>query len=202
MALSEGRIRTVNLNLPHDEIREKIIRAESDYMLRTKYTWLTIKDGIVMSSAGIDESNANGKIILLPKNSFKVAQVIRKKIKKKFKLKKIGVLITDSCRIPFRAGIFGATLGYAGFSGLQDFRGQSDIFGRILKSSITNAADSLEIASVFCMGEGGEQQPLALITGAPVVFKEKINKKELIVNLKDDLYLPLFEKIKKIKFKK
>ena len=55
--------------------REKIalIKKESDFALKTKYTWLTIKDGMVMASAGIDDSNANGKLILLPKDSFKTA---------------------------------------------------------------------------------------------------------------------------------
>jgi F420-0:gamma-glutamyl ligase len=52
------------------------------------------------------------------------------------------------------------------------------------------------------MGEGREQQPLALIIDAPVVFTNKINKKELLINPREDIYQPLFEKIKKIKEKK
>ena len=49
-------------------------------------------------------------------------------------------------------------------------------------------------------GEGKEQQPLALITDAPVEFVKKINKKELIIDPKEDLYLPLFsEYIKEMK---
>ena len=38
--------------------REKLIYAESEKVISTKHTLLTIKDGTVMSSAGIDESNA------------------------------------------------------------------------------------------------------------------------------------------------
>ena len=45
------------------------------------------------------------------------------------------------------------------------------------------------------MGEGKEQQPLALIIDAPVEFIEKINKKELFIDPKEDLYLPLFRSI-------
>src|SRR3989338_2500323 len=52
------------------QTKEKLIRAESEFAMPTKYVWLTVKDGMVMASAGIDESNANGKFILLPKNSF------------------------------------------------------------------------------------------------------------------------------------
>lgn len=199
VALGEGRTVKIDPSLSHFDMREKIIKAESEYMLRTKYTWLTIKNGIVMSSAGIDESNADGKIILLPKNSFKTAEIIRIKLLKKFKIKKLGVLITDSRLFPLRAGVVGAAIGYAGFKGVRDYRGTPDIFGRILKLSRTDVADSLATTAVLCMGEGKEQKPLAVITNAPVEFAEKINKKELMVDPREDLYQPLFEKIKKIK---
>ena len=49
------------------------------------------------------------------------------------------------------------------------------------------------------MGEGREQQPLAIITSAPIEFVEKIDKKELMLDPRDDLYLPLFKNIGKIK---
>src|SRR5512135_3326884 len=54
--------------------RENLIKSESQWAMRTKYTWLTIKDDMVMASAGVDESNADGKIILLLKDSFKAAE--------------------------------------------------------------------------------------------------------------------------------
>lgn len=199
VALAEGRTVEIDSSIPHDLMREKIIKAESDYMLRTKYTWLTIKDGMVMSSAGIDESNANGKIILLPKDSFRAAQMIRKSLIKKYKIKSLAVLITDSRLFPLRAGIVGAAIGYAGFCGVRDYRGKADIFGRILKLSRTDVADSLATAAVLSMGEGNEQQPLAIITDAPIKFRERVNKKELMVDPREDLYQPLLEKIKTIK---
>ena len=63
--------------------------------------------------------------------------------------------------------------------------------------SKTDIADSLATAAVLCMGEGKEQQPLALVTDAPVVFAEKVNRKELIIDPEKDLYKPFFEKIGK-----
>ncbi|KKU75685.1 MAG: hypothetical protein UY01_C0006G0014 [Candidatus Nomurabacteria bacterium GW2011_GWB1_47_6] len=199
VALSEGRTREIDLSVPHDKMREQIIRSESEYMLRTKYTWLTIKDGVVMSSAGIDESNADGKVILLPKNSFRAAADLRSALKKKYKVKNLGVLITDSRLFPLRAGIVGAAIGYAGFKGVRDYRGSPDIFGRLLKLSRTDVADSLATAAVLVMGEGKEQQPLAVIIEPPVEFAEKVNKKELMIDPREDMYQPLFEKIKKIR---
>ncbi len=99
--------------------------------------------------------------------------------------------------MPLRAGIVGVALGYAGFKGILDYRGTKDMFGRIMKVSRTDIADSLATSAVLCMGEGREQQPLALILGAPIIFTKKINKKELMINPKEDLYLPLFGSILK-----
>src|SRR3989339_1025140 len=187
VALSEGRV--AEFKNTKEKIRQKIrlIKKESDFALKTKYVWLTIKDGMVMANAGVDESNADGKIILLPKDSFQSADLIRKKLKKIFKLKKLGVLITDSRVFPLRAGTVGVALGYAGFKGVRDYRDTPDIFGRILKMSRTDVADSLATSAVLSMGEGKEQQPLALISDAPALFVDKIDKKELLIDPKEDL---------------
>lgn len=193
VALSEGRA----VEFKSEKQKVALIKKESSFAVKTKLVWLTIRDGMAMASAGIDESNAKGKLILLPKDSFKSAEFLRKELKKKFKIKNFGILITDSRIFPLRAGIVGVALGYAGFKGIRDYRGTKDIFGRKLKMTRTDVADSLATSAVLCMGEGKEQQPLALITDAPAEFIEKINKKELLINIKDDLYLPLFESILK-----
>src|SRR6185369_10169333 len=126
VALSENRTAIAG----DEKMKEKLIRQESQFAVRTKYVWLTIKDGMVMASAGIDESNANGKLILLPKDSFKAADTLRKQLQKKYKVTQLGVLITDSRTMPLRSGITGVALGYAGFKGIKDYVGLPDIFGR------------------------------------------------------------------------
>ena len=168
-------------------------------VIPTRYVWLTVKDGMAMSSAGIDESNANGKLILLPKNSFKAAGLLRKKLLKKYGVKQFGVLITDSRTMPLRAGVTGAAIGYAGFRGVKDYRGKPDIFGRKFKFSRTDVADSLATAAVLVMGEGNEQQPLAIIQKAPIEFCDKVHSKELKIDIEDDMYRPLFSKLHKQK---
>ncbi len=193
VALSEGR----TVEFKNEKQKVSLIKKESSFALKTKNVWLTIKDSMVMPNAGVDESNAKGKLILLPKDSFKSAEIIRKELKKKFKLRNFGVLITDSRIFPLRAGIVGVALGYAGFKGVRDYRGQKDIFGRVLKMSRTDVADSLATAAVLSMGEGRELQPLALVISSPIEFTERVNKKELRINPKDDLYLPLFGSILK-----
>src|SRR3989344_5751779 len=193
VALSEGR----TAEYKNEKQKKELIKKESDFALKTKHAWLTIKDGMVMASAGVDESNAEGRLILLPKDSFRFADLIRKKLKKEFKKKNFGVLIADSRIFPLRAGVVGVALGYAGFKGIRDYRGRKDIFKRVFKISRADIADSLATSAVLCMGEGKEKQPLALITDAPVEFLEKINKKELMIDVKDDLYLPFFGSILK-----
>ena len=198
VALSEGRTAEYK-NKKH---KIALIKEESDFALETKHVWLVIKDGMVMANAGIDESNGDGKIILLPQNSFKSAEVLRKKLMLKFRLKDLGVLITDSRLMPLRAGIVGVALGYAGFQGIRNYVGKKDIFGRALKMSRTDIADSLATSAVLCMGEGEERMPLSVITDAPIIFTKKVKRKELIIDPKKDIYAPLFSNLKMIKYKK
>jgi len=192
VALSEKRTAIAE----NKKTKEKLIREESEFALPTKHVWLTIKDGAVMASAGIDESNANGKLILLPKDSFRVANFLRKKLQQKYGVKKLGVLITDSRTTPLRSGVSGVALGYAGFCGIKSYIGTPDIFGRKFKFSLTNIADSLATGAVLVMGEGNEQQPLAVIEKAPIKFCDKVNKNELRIDINDDMYRPLFSKLK------
>lgn len=189
VALAEGR--TVPISTKANKTR--LIKGESTSALKTKWVWLTVKDGMVMANAGVDESNADGQIILLPADSFLAAHTLRSELMKRLKLKHLGVLITDSRVLPLRAGVTGVALGYAGFKGLRDYRGKKDIFKRPLKMTQTNVADGLAASAVFLMGEGSERQPLALIQDAPVVFSSTVDKKELQIALKDDLYRPLFQ---------
>src|SRR3989338_7802630 len=130
-----------------------------------------------------------------PKESFFSAKKIRTLLCAKYKVKNLGVIISDSGLVPFRSGVIGLAIGYAGFKGAKSYKGKKDIFGRKFMYQKVNVADSLATSAVLCMGEGSERQPLALITNAPVVFKNKINKKELIIDPKKDIYAPLFNKI-------
>lgn len=199
VALAEGRTNSDTSK----EMKEKLIKSESQWAMKTKYTWLTIKDDVVMLSAGIDSSNADGKLVLLPKDSYKVAREIRKKLREHYGVKKLGVLITDSRLYPLRSGIVGIALGYAGFKGIRDYRGTKDIFGRVIKLSQTDVADSLATAAILVMGEGSEQQPLAVIEAAPVEFTDKNpSRRELYMDPKNDVYQPLFEKAQKIRLRK
>ena len=191
VALAEGRVVT----LKNRKEKERLIRAESEWQLKVlPEWWLTVRDGTVVVNAGLDDSNAHGKTILLPKDNYKSADDLRRKLKKKYKIKQLGIVITDSRTSALREGVTGVALGYAGFKGVKDYRGDKDIFGRKLKVTQTNIADSLATAATVVMGEGGERQPLAILTDAPVQFCEKVNRKELHIALKYDMYRSLFSR--------
>lgn len=191
VALSEGRTAEIG----DEKSREALIKKESTFAIKTKYTWLTIKDGMFMASSGIDESNANGKIILLPKDSFKSAKFLHTKLSKIYKVKNLGIVISDSTLMPLRNGTVACAIGYFGFNGINNYVGKKDIFGKILKMSRVNIADSLATSAVLLMGEGNEQKPLAKISDAPVIFSRNINKKDSLIALKDDIFYPLIKNL-------
>src|SRR3989338_6169219 len=176
VALAEGRVVT----LKNQKEKERLIRAESEWQLKVlPEWWLTVRDGTVVVNAGLDDSNADGKTILLPEDSFDTASWLRRKLRAHYKIKNLGIIITDSRTSALREGVTGVALGYAGFKGVKDYRGEADIFGRKLKVTQINIADSLATVATVVMGEGNECQPLAVIEKAPVEFCEQVNRKEL-----------------------
>ena len=173
--------------------KERLIKQESEWALRTPLCWLSVKDGMVMTNAGIDESNANGQLLLLPSDLYTRAQQLRRMLQQRWQVKKLGLVVTDSMILPLRAGVIAAAVAYAGFKGVRDLRGQKDLFGRRLEVTLVNVADSLATAAALCMGEGSECRPLAVIEKAPVDFVDEVPPNEIKYPVEDDLYTPLFQ---------
>lgn len=186
VALAESRIAPLS-------DKKRLMRTESEWIAAGRIAPIALKDGLFMAFAGIDESNANGQLVLLPTDSFAAAERLRTMLAKRYNLRRIGVLITDSHVTPLRAGVVGVALGYAGFKGIKDYRGKRDMFGRPMKVSRVDVADCLASGAVLMMGEGKEQTPLAIIRGAPVTFVSAVEKKELLIHPCDDLYAPIFK---------
>ena len=179
--------------------KEELVRRESDAALKTKLAWLTVKSGMVMTNAGIDESNADGKLLLLPHDLYACAAQIRRALCQAYGLKKLGVIITDSMILPLRAGVIGAAVAYAGFKGVKDLRGAPDIYGKKLEVTLVNAADALAAACALTMGEAAEQCPLCRVDGAPVEFTDKTDPDEIKYPPENDLYTPLLKAVGLVK---
>ena len=184
--------------------KDSLIKQEADfYINRRKVSsdydvMLTIKNNILIPTSGIDESNADGYYILWPKNPFGDAKEIYQYIKKEFKLKNFGVIISDSHTTPLRTGIMGIGIAYYGFYPLRDYRNKKDIFGRKLKMSQTNIVDSLAVAAVYEMGEGAEQTPIVIIEDpGNIKFEIKNYKKDpLLIEVDEDIYAPFLKSVK------
>ena len=172
--------------------KEKIILQQSQFALKTALAWLTVKDGMVMTNAGVDESNAEGKLLCLPGNCYALAAQLRAVLGAKWGVKNLGVVVSDSMILPLRAGVVAAAVAYAGFKGVRDLRGQPDLFGKKLQVTLVNTADTLASAAALEMGEGAECCPLGLITHARVEFVDRVPENEIKYPMKDDLYAPLF----------
>lgn len=170
VSISEGRCIKIKKKINKDEL----IKKEADkYIPRelapNKWIMHTIKNNLLVASAGIDESNGRGYYILWPKNPNKSARKIWQFLRERFNLKKLGVIITDSRLIPLRRGVVGVAISYFGFKPLKDYRGKIDIFGREMVMETSNIPESLATAAVLEMGEGAEQSPIAIIEDVPYI---------------------------------
>jgi dihydrofolate synthase / folylpolyglutamate synthase len=197
ISLCEGRVVAKDLGIS----KEELIRHSADAYLHIENKFgiqLTIKDNILIPSAGIDESNGNGLYILYPENVQESATKIWQHIRSRDKIKALGVLITDSHTTPMRRGVLGVGLGWCGFKPLYSYIGKPDCFDIPLQVTMVNILDALAVASVFCMGEGNEQTPFSIVSDAPkIVFQqepptiEEID--ELSIPMTEDLYAPLLK---------
>lgn len=179
--------------------KDALIKQEADaYIDRVEcpggYVVLTIKDHTLAASAGIDESNANGYYVLWPDDPTRFAKEAREYLRKKYGLEKLGVLIVDSRSMPLRFGAVGVAVGGYGFNPLRDYRGTKDIFGRELKMSRTNIADSLAAASAVVMGEGNETTPVVIARNVPQLeFTGADRFGDLFMPIEEDIYYPLLK---------
>lgn len=191
IALTEGR----TVKIPSPEAFDHLVQKEADTVIGKKKVTLTMKNGIFIAWAGVDRSNTEkGSAILWPHDCFQSAEKLRGKLLKRYGLKKLGILITDSCCTPLRKGVTGIALGYAGFYGVQDLRGKQDIFGNTLQVTQQAVADMLAAAANLLMGEGSEAIPFVLIQKAPVQFtSDKIHRSETGIDPKECLFSPFYK---------
>ncbi|MFC1750338.1 coenzyme F420-0:L-glutamate ligase [Pseudomonadota bacterium] len=192
VALTQGKI----VEIKSEKEFEKVVKREADRVYGGKVATLTLKDGIFIPWAGVDRSNIQkGKAVLWPDNPYKVAADLQKTLKKKFGLKKLGIIISDSICAPLRKGVTAVALGYAGFKGVEDERASKDLFGNKLKVTQKAVADMLAVAVNLEMGEGNEATPFVIVREAPVTFTNRAAKSgDLLIDRKDCLFNPLYSK--------
>ncbi len=123
------------------------------------------KHGFVCANAGIDASNVEGEgmVALLPEDSDRSAEGIRKGIKAKAGAD-VAVVISDTFGRPWREGCTNVAIGVAGMKAVIDYRGQSDPKGFVFKASVLAVADELASTAELVMGKIS-RIPVAIVRG-------------------------------------
>jgi len=149
---------------------EAVIK-ESKEILRVGHDFIVseTKHGFVCANAGIDESNVKkGMATPIPEDPDKSARIIREKIENATK-KEVVVIISDTHGRAFREGAIGVAIGITGMDPLWDRRGESDLYGKKLKTTNIAVADELASAASVVMGQADEGIPVVIIKGVEYV---------------------------------
>jgi coenzyme F420-0:L-glutamate ligase / coenzyme F420-1:gamma-L-glutamate ligase len=174
VAKSEGRFRNLedyNPGMRAAEIAGKlgkdprfvqaVLDESAEILLDKPFLLAVTRFGHIGVNAGIDQSNVGeGRILLLPENPSVSAESIRHRLGKD-----CAVIITDTCGRPFRRGVAGVAIGYAGIAGLRDWRGERDIHGKSLEITLEAIVDEIAGAANLLMGEAGGGTPVVVLRG-------------------------------------
>ena len=140
------------------------ILSESQRIVRMEHGVIIVqtKHGFICANAGIDESNVeNGYATLLPKDSDKSAERIRKRILQQTG-KKVAVIISDTFGRPFRMGQTDHAIGVSGIDTILHYEGTKDTFGKTLRVTATAIVDEISSAAELVMGKT-KKRPAAII---------------------------------------
>lgn len=172
------------------EIAEVVIRESDKIFGGISGFLITSSDDIMAPNAGIDKSNAKkGKIILYPKEPFKTAEEIRRKIFLNLSIH-VGIILVDSRLMPARIGTTGVAISCAGLEPVLDMRAKKDLDGNPLKVTFQAVADNLATIANHKMGEGAESKPFVIIknSGANLTDR-KINSSEMAISPDQCVYV-------------
>lgn len=175
---------------------KKLVKKEADHVFEEGDMVITLKNKILIPNAGIDNSNTpKGMVVLWPKDPFGSARAFRGKLKGKFGLKKLGIVISDSHCQPLRSGTTGIAIAWAGFEGVQDVRGTKDLYGKKMAYTQIAVADDIASAGNILMGETDASTPFVIVRGAPVKFTEKkFSEDDYFISPKECIYNNFYDK--------
>lgn len=201
IAITQGRVIKNDGKLTKHDVMLK----EADYYLPEEYVnygiYMTIKNNFIVASAGVDESNGHGYFILWPEKFTQTTNEIWKYLRKKHKIKHLGIVMSDSKIIPMRKGTSGVGLAWCGFKPLRDYIGKPDIFGHDLRVTKASLIDGIAASAVLNMGEGKEQTPLAIVSEiSNIEFVNRTPSKkeldEMSISKDEDVYGKILNSVK------
>ncbi len=146
------------------------ILADTSEVLRAREGLLIVANraGHVMANAGIDASNLPAvqgeRVLRLPRDADQSARSLATALTTAAGVA-IAVVINDSWGRAWRNGTIGHAVGVAGIPALWDRRGETDMYGRVLRVTQIGLADEIAAAASLVMGAAAERQPVVIVRG-------------------------------------
>ncbi len=146
---------------------QAVLDESDDIIIDYPFILCSLPHGHVGVRAGIDHSNVeDGLIIVLPPHPMEAADDIRQEIRR-ITGKDIRVILTDTCGRSFRRGQTGTAIGWSGMPAIQDYRGDTDLFGHVLEITEEAVVDEIAGFANFMMGESNRGVPAVIFRNAP-----------------------------------
>ena len=166
VTVSEDAIHMSKISLKDPE-QCQIILDHSEDIVRLQEGLIVTETphGFVCANSGIDNSNCeDGYVTPLPVDPDHSARLIKEYLDEEFDCN-VGIIISDTQGRAWRVGAIGVAVGISGLHPCTDFRGQKDLYGRELASTIEATADELASAASLLMGQANSGICLVLIRG-------------------------------------
>lgn len=191
---AEGRVLNINDVQTTEEAMElsrltgrpanfcQVVINESKQILAVKGKTIVTesKNGMRLTSAGVDKSNIEGEgnLVLLPEDSDESARGIRNQIMEQVNFN-VAVIISDSLGREDRHGSIGNAIGLSGISGITA-RQTEDLHGRQMVPMI-NIADEISSAASLLMGQSNNGVPVVIVRGVEYDVDENSSINDLII---------------------
>ena len=144
----------------------QVVLDESvDIVLEAPFTLTEIACRHIGVRSGVDNSNVkDGTVLYLPPDPMKEAKKLHDAFLKCTGVE-VSVIITDTCGRAFRRGQVGHAIGWHGMTAIRDFRGDADLFGRVLEITEEAVVDEIAGFANFLMGESNAGIPAVVFRG-------------------------------------
>lgn len=164
---------------------QAVLDESSEIIVDSPILLVRHTSGNICINAGIDRSNVEGGLLLLPKDPDKTALKLKMDF---FKLtgKKVSVIITDTNGRCFRDGQTGFAIGVAGINTHHDWRGSTDLFKKVLEVAYEAVVDEIAAFANCLMGEGDWGTPVVIIRGLEM-YSDRNGSKNLYRSPEKDI---------------
>jgi len=147
---------------------QAVLDSSTDILLEYPFILSELPSGHIGVRAGVDHSNVeDGRIIILPPDPMAAAAEVRDAVHR-ITGRDVRVIITATCGRSFRRGQTGIAIGWAGMTAIDDYRGDTDLFGHVLEITEEAVVDEIAAFANFVMGESHQGVPAVVFRNCRV----------------------------------